>query len=165
MEIEFLSAGFSNWLTVKPRELRAGAARALRRTGTAVQSSAIDLFRSRGVGRRIFGAKPAGVRKLITRSRLRTRHGVLEQPITMKGLAAIQEKGGSIGAHEIRAKNKKSLAFQWTGGSFFARSVWHDATRYPAIPYANRAVAMNVGKLREEIDKELASIMGGKKAA
>jgi hypothetical protein len=163
MEIEFLSAGWTSWLgTTAPRAMKRAASNALRRTGTAVQKSAIDLFRQRGIGRKIFGQKAAGARKIITRSKLRVRNGVLEQVIKMKGLAAIQERGGLIKEHIIRPKNAKALRF---ASGEIRRLVEKQKANYPAIPYAQRAVAQNAGKLQEELSKELRAFVAQKETA
>lgn len=50
--------------------------------------------------------------------------------------AAIHHLGGQTKAHEIRAKNKKSLAFLNSGGdSVHVKSVQHPGSKIPARPY------------------------------
>jgi hypothetical protein len=164
MEFQFSAAKLERWMETTPREIRAGMVRALRRTGTAVQGTAVDLFRQRGIGRRIFGKKASGARGLITRGKLRVTDGVLEQPIKVKGLAAIQERGGRIKAHVIKPKVRKRLAFSIAGKPIVVGLVKHPGANMPAIPYLERAARQHMGKFREEVEKELAKAVGGKAA-
>jgi hypothetical protein len=164
MEFQFSAAKLERWMETTPREVRAGLVRALRRTGTAVQGTMVDLFRQRGIGRRIFGKKATGARALITRSKLRTRDGVLEQPIKIKGLAAIQERGGRIKAHVIKPKMRKALRFGVAAAEKFAPLVNHPGANMPAIPFAQRAANQHMTKFRDEVEKELAKAVGRKVA-
>lgn len=167
MEIEFNAASLSGWLQTTPRQVQAAGLRALRRTGTAITGTAITLFRKRGIGRRIFGKDGSGARKLIHKGKLRiSSAGVAEQPILIKGLAAIQDRGGIIAQHLILPKNARLLAFP-VSGAFgfggemgFARRVLHPDSPYPAIPYLREAVNKHAGRLQQELDKDLQRILG-----
>ena len=159
LEIEFDAGPVSAWLQTRPSAIRSGMKRALRRVGTAVQGSAIEIFRQRGVGRSLFGQKPSGARKLISRSKLREREGEFVQPIKLKGLAAIQEKGGRTRAHVIRAREGGRLSFRIGGKPIFIRQVRHPGSNMPAIPFAQRAASRHVGLLAQEMDKELARVV------
>lgn len=167
IEFKFSAAKLQGWMATTPREIRAGCIRALRRTGTAVQGTAVDLFRQRGIGRTVFGKKASGARKLIRRSKLRVTEGVLEQPITVIGMAAIQERGGRFKPHVIVPKNRKALrfgvagAFGFGGDAVFSRGeVQHPGASHPAMPFLAQAAARNMTKFRQEVDAELAKAVG-----
>jgi hypothetical protein len=161
-EISMDTGPLEAWIGKKPKQIHGAMRRAIRRTGTSVQRDAIEMFRQRGVGRRIFGQKPSGARKLIGRGKLRVRPDELEQPIVFKGLAALQERGGRTKAHGIKPKNKRMLRFFLSGKPIFALSVRHPGGTLPAIPVAAKAAERNRGTLRAEMNKELAKALAEK---
>lgn len=157
IQAELRAGPLEEWLKVTPQRIRAGMNRALRRTGTAVQGTAVEVFRSRGIGRRIFGRKAAGARKIITRSKLRGDPDFVIQPVKLKGLAAIQEAGGVTRPHLIRPKNKKRLAIN---GKPIMGSVLHPGSRMPAMPIGSRAIDRNTDRFATEMAKELQRATG-----
>lgn len=166
MEFRFEAAKLERWMMTTPREIRAGLIRALRRTGTAVQATAIEEAIKRGVMRRVFGKKSSGARKIIRRSKLRIRDGAIEQPITVTGLAAIQERGGRTEPHIIKPKLRKVLKFGiagiagFGGDAVFATEVNHPGGNHPAMPFLERAAARHMSRFREEVEVELAKAVG-----
>jgi hypothetical protein len=141
-----------------PQKLKGAMKRALRRVGTAVQKTMIDLSRERGVMKTIFGKKSAGARKsAITRSKLRDEQNTVVQPITIKGLAEIQEKGGRIKPHLIRPGRSGYLVI---GGKPIRvpDGVQHPGATHPSIPFADRSAQRHSQRLREELDKEVTKL-------
>lgn len=170
MEFKFESGELNAWLKATPSAIRAGARRALRRTGTAVQAAAVNLFRQRGVGRSVFGKRVSGVRLYIKRGRFFERPGVIGQPVRAIGLAAIQEVGGRIEDHVIVPKNRKMLAFPvkgafgFGGDLAFAKEVHHPGAQHPKMPYLQRAAESEQHRFKAALEVELDKALKGKKA-
>ena len=49
--------------------------------------------------------------------------------------AAIHQFGGTIGPHEITAKNRRALQFTVGGVTLYRKSVHHPGSNIPARPY------------------------------
>lgn len=166
IELRLDADKIERWAQVKPRHIQAGMIRALRRTGTAVQAAAVELFRRQGVGRSVFGKKAVGARKIIRRSKLRIySDGSLGLPIKAYGLAEIQETGGRTKPHVIKPKLKKILKFGIAGGfgfggdAVFAKEVQHPGATHPAMPFLERAARQESGRFRVAMETELAAAM------
>ena len=106
---------------------------ALRRGARRIASATIKEQKQRGVLKSVFGKDSAGLRKRIHPSRLRSAGGVIEVPITVKGLAAIQETGGRMGPHVIEPSARK-LVFV-THGKFVVtgKRVNHPGATHPKM--------------------------------
>jgi hypothetical protein len=123
-----------------PRPLHREVANAFRRGARRIEKRAEDRFTTRGVGRRLFGRKKAGARKLFSVSRVKTQGGVLSAEITVKGLAAIQETGGVTRPHLIKPgkfllKGVPVLVFRTPRGLVItSKPVRHPGAMHPAIP-------------------------------
>lgn len=163
MELKLETGAMDWWLETTPRALQLGAARAMRETGKAVQRTAVQLFRQRGVGRSLTkGRGASNITDLGRIDNLRVKEGTLEQPITLKGLAAIQELGGHIHKHFIYPKRRKRLAFVVGGAQVVTTFVKHPGAEHPRMPFLEHAANQNMPKFRAELEKELAKAMDRK---
>jgi hypothetical protein len=104
------------------KEITRVASNSIRRGARKIRSETIKQERTRGVLRTIFAKKASGLQKLISVSRVKKDGAALEIRVTVKGLAQIQETGGTIRPHVI------PKAFGRTG------SVQHPGARHPQIP-------------------------------
>jgi hypothetical protein len=126
-----------------PRAIKRVLTNALRRTATGIRKGSMTRFRSRGVGRRIFGTKKFRMKHskgLLSVSRARDRGTHVELDVTAKGFAAIQESGGRTAPHVIKAKNAPLLVFRVPGGLVKAKEVQHPGATHPRMPHLGPAV-------------------------
>jgi hypothetical protein len=75
--------------------------RGIRKTITATKT---DIRTDSGLGRTIWGRKPAGLNKLVTLIRVRGGETAIETGMKLKGLPRLIEQGGQIRPHAIRIR-------------------------------------------------------------
>lgn len=92
------------------------AVKLIRRELHAARNEAIRGYQSRGVLRRIFGAKVSGLRTLVKRLRVTKKGGKIICGIRSVGLAALAEKGGQTRAHQIAHGFGRSGSVPHPGG-------------------------------------------------
>ena len=132
--------------------------RSLRRRLHHMRNLAVLEFRSQGVGRRIFGGagkKASGARLIINRARVRKVGSVFQAGLVLRGLAALQERGGRTDPHVIKPKLAKKLIFPLGGRIVVTDQVNHPGSRVPAAPFAHRAMERGGLLVREDLDREL----------
>lgn len=112
--------------------------RAIRRVLGRTKTLTLRAFRSRGIGRAIFGKNPAGARKLIKTTRVEViGKDFYRVGLDLKGFVALQETGGQTKPHPIRAKGSGRLAFEGKPGDLTRpRSVRHPGGRVARFPAA-----------------------------
>lgn len=85
----------------------------VRRGQQAAQAYAVYLFRSQGIGRRLFGQNDKGAFRIITRMLAqKTGDGSFVGGIKASGLAAMQDAGGRTKAHVIMPLSAKNALRQ-----------------------------------------------------
>lgn len=135
-----------------PKAIRRALTNAFRRGGNKVRVDAIRRFRSRGVGRRIFGGRKFKQKDaLISLGRVRGRGESVEMDLTAKGFAAIQEQGGTTKPHVIKPKNAPLLVFRVPGGFVMTKLVNHPGARHPRMPSVEPALEKGAPGITEEI--------------
>jgi hypothetical protein len=146
------------------KEVTRANANAIRRGQTHWRNLTINHFKTRGVGRSIWGKAEArgknvnkDLRLIVKRMRVRSEGGdSFSGGLTLKGLAAIQEKGGKTAAHTIKAKNAPTLAFLDRSGRLVRPiEVSHPGSNIPAVPSAATTLSAAESKFREEIETGL----------
>jgi len=135
-----------------PRAIRRALKNALRRGANAVRKDAVARFRSRGVGRRIFGSRKFRQKDApISVGRARDRGDEVELDITAKGFAAIQEQGLRTAAHVIVPKNAPKLVFRVPGGLVITDKVNHPGAMHPRMPSVEPAIEKGAPEITREI--------------
>lgn len=142
-----------------PRAIKRLLSDELRRGAREIRKRGLAGFRSRGVGRRVFGAGEIGRQhaKGLGVSRVRDRGDHVELDVYAKGLAAIQEEGGRMAPHVIEAKNAPNLVFRVPGGLVVTKRVQHRGATHPRMPSVGPAVE----KVTPEITREIERAMEG----
>lgn len=136
------------------------------RRANEARRQAIQTFVSRGIGKGIFGQNNSGAYKLITLDPVTSTGGAVVAKLHVKGLAALQEKGGRIRPHTIKPKRAKVLAFADTkgfgfGGDFvFAKKVRHPGARVAAYPAIEPAAVKALELLLQDAGPRLAALWG-----
>jgi hypothetical protein len=135
---------FAEALRVGGREARHALILAGRRGLTKVRRYASQEFRYRGIGRAVFGKKGSGTRPLFRRARVRIEGSSIVGGMELVGLAAIQEVGGRIRQHVIKARPGRALSFLGTFGRSAGRSiavqkVLHPGATMPRFPVLQKA--------------------------
>lgn len=152
------AAAFRAWAAERHKP----AINVMRRTMRFVRAEAMTGFRAHGVGRAIWGNDAArgksNLGKFIgTKVRLDKGNSVIGS-LLLKGLPALQEKGGRTKGHWIgktEAAAGKILS-SGPGGIFIATApIWHPGGVVRRDPFADAAAAKGLTKLRQELDVEL----------
>lgn len=133
---------------------------ALRRTARRVKADAIKDIGSRGIGRRIWGKKPSGLKKLLKVERVRFDGAKLTVDLVSKGIPAMIESGGRTAAHDIKAqrrgpKGKRLLSFRAAGGAGAVPEVRHPGSNIPQRPWISPAITKNEAQGAREIEAAL----------
>jgi len=143
-----------------PRAIQRAVRNALRRGANAIRKDAIARFRSQGVGRRIFGSRKfrqKHTKGLIGVSRARDRGDQVELEIYAKGMAAIQEEGGTTAAHTIKPgafklKGVPVLVFRVPSGLVItSKAVQHPGATHPRMPHLKPAIEKGIPDVSREI--------------
>lgn len=120
-----------------------------------MKTPAIELFRSKGIGRRVFGQKASGARVLFKRGRITKESDGYRGSLTATGLAGLQELGGRTRKHPIPKTGTTLMAFTTGGQRAFAMRVNHPGAQHPAMPSLPAAAERALPKISEEINKGL----------
>lgn len=134
----------------------------LRRGARRIVTQTIGDIAKKGIGRRLFGKKRTGLRKIVTVSRVRQEGpGAFSVEMKARGLAGMMEKGGRTQGHRIKAskvgpKGRKVLSFRASGGTGAATGeVMHPGgpiNRTPSlVPNADRNI--------DPIERELTAVV------
>lgn len=126
------------------RKIISVASNAMRRGGRRIVSETIKRQRQRGVLRTIFQKNASGLRKLVRAHKVKRTAMGLELKLTVRGLPAIQEEGGTIRPHAI------PHAFGRMG------TVQHPGAKHPPIDSWSREIRRGGPLALEEIQKDLA---------
>lgn len=119
-------------------ELRA---KALKDLVVAIAKRSKESARQRGVIRRLFARRASGLDVLFrvsgaTERKRLLRKSVTEVSLEIRGLAAIQETGGTTRPHVIKPKNAPKLVFRAAGRLVVTDKVDHPGATHPRIPSA-----------------------------
>jgi hypothetical protein len=151
-----------------PRAIRRALTNAFRRGGGRVRADAIRSFRSRGIGRRIFGGKKFKQKDaMISLGRVRGHGDSVQMDITARGFAAIQEIGGTTRPHVIAPKNFAPrgvplLVFRVPGALVItSKPVHHPGSRMPRIPSLAPALERGAPMIGDEIRRALDTHIDG----
>lgn len=116
-------------------------------------------FREKNPGRSIFRRRRKGFAAPPLAVSVRSRRGQSPETyafrLTVKGMAALIEKGGRTKAHRQVPKKAKVLRFEASGGAVFAKQVQHPGSKLPRNPVAERAVKRVAAKLPANLDRSL----------
>jgi len=153
----FTPDGFAEALLKFGKELDKPITNAMRRGLHRARNRAGELFRTRGVGRTVFGGKKGKVpvRASFKRTGVKRSGDTFKGGLYVKGLAALQETGGRTFAHVIKPKNKKLLVWATSAGMFAARWVAHPGGKLPAFPVVKRSMNEEAPAIQNDLDMEL----------
>lgn len=139
---------------------------ALRRMARRVKADAIKDIGSRGIGRRIWGKKPAGLKKILKVERVQVEGaGRLTVRLVSKGIPALIETGGATAAHDIKAhrrgpSGKRLLSFRAAGGSGAVPEVRHPGSRIPQRQWISPAITKNEEQGQRDIEAAISVFSG-----
>lgn len=134
----------------------------IRRGMTYARSLAVKSFMATGIGRGIFGhgrkKDTKAVKLIINRMKVRQAGTRIEAGLSVKGVAALQEKGGRTKAHPIRPRRGRFLAFSVGGRDVFVPQVQHPGSRIVRAPFAEPAMRRALPRINQEVERGLAAI-------
>lgn len=137
------------------KALEAVAVRAFRSTLFKVKAQALSEAKTRGVLKEIATRNPPWFRSLIQVGKVERIGGDFQARIKLVGLATIQETGGRIKAHKIRAKTAARMVFMVGGHWRSGKEVKHPGATHPAMPFFEPAVARTTPTMIEEVRKAM----------
>jgi hypothetical protein len=155
------------------RALRA----ALLRTGRRIQKASLRRFRSRGIGRAIFGSEKFRAKHAkglyVTLGKVNQRaDGSVDTVVRAKGLAAIAEEGGRFKPHVIVPRRAPRLVFKAApaplvaksvDGFVFATKVQHPGATHPRMPHLAPSVEEDRAQARQDIADAMNRLIDGVK--
>jgi hypothetical protein len=130
---------------------------AMRRGARRVREESIKDISRKGLGRRIWGKKPKGLRKQVVAGKVeKASPAGFSVEITVKGLPGMMELGGRTEAHDIKArkagpKGKRLLSFRASGGEGAVAEVRHPGSNIHKDP----SVEPNLAKHSPQIERDI----------
>ncbi len=151
--VTFYTSGKVKRLRTLPQIMEGLTKAAIRRGQNRLRKAVVDEFRSRGVGRAIFGQKvtATSMKTIVAREKVKKTGERYEVGIRVKGIAAIVAKGEKTKAHPIGHSNKL-MASKARG--FAARgTVQHPGSQMQRDDFPGRAVEKTRGAFAAEVGK------------
>jgi hypothetical protein len=124
--------------------------RGVRRIATEVRTK----MRGEGIGRSIWGRKPASLTKQVYGMRVTKVGDELTTGVKLKGLPAMIEEGGRVRPHQIKPRPGKALAS--AARNFFAKGpVQHPGMSIGARHFARTAMSREAPAIMADCNREI----------